>query len=262
MLSLLRQDGPLLRVAHRGAAALANENTLQAFRAAAAIGVDLIELDVLDLRRGPLIVAHSDDLREVSHGATSGTVRDKSLDALRALAPELPTLDEALAFFVEEAMAVGLHIDLKLRSRFDELIEAIEHHGLEGRTVISSPDIRSLRAVSRCSERVSLALTYPEDRVGLSRRPGVRPLVSVGLRGMRCVAPFRVPRVASRVGAGAIMLHHRLVSRPLVRRAHAGAIAVLAWTVDEPRDLARLEAIGVDGVITNDPRIFQVRILA
>jgi glycerophosphoryl diester phosphodiesterase len=76
------------------------------------------------------------------------------------------------------------------------------------------------------------------------------------------VAPFRVPRLASRVGAGAIMLHHRLVSHALVGRAHSGGIAVLAWTVDDPRDLDRLEAVGVDGVITNDPRIFQVRIPA
>ncbi len=52
------------------------------------------------------------------------------------------------------------------------------------------------------------------------------------------------------------MLQHRLVTASAVERAHAAGLPVLAWTVDEPADLARVVAAGVDGVITNDPRIF------
>ena len=121
VIELHRPTGGVLRIGHRGAAALAPENTLRSFRAAVETGVDLIEFDVLDLRRGPLVLAHSDHLDEVSHGAASGRVRDLSLDALRVFAPELPTFDDALAFFVDEAPGVGLHIDLKLRTRLDEL---------------------------------------------------------------------------------------------------------------------------------------------
>ena len=51
---------------------------------------------MLDLVGGPLVLAHSNDLAEVSHGAATGTVRDRSLAELRELAPELPTLDDAL----------------------------------------------------------------------------------------------------------------------------------------------------------------------
>ena len=58
----------MLRVGHRGAAALAPENTLRSFEAALACGVDAIEFDVLDLVGGPLVLAHSNDLAEVSHG--------------------------------------------------------------------------------------------------------------------------------------------------------------------------------------------------
>ncbi|WP_410962308.1 glycerophosphodiester phosphodiesterase family protein, partial [Salmonella sp. SAL4355] len=59
MIDLGRRDGRPLRVGHRGAPALAPENTLRSFRAAVEHGVDLIELDVLDLVGGPLVVAHS-----------------------------------------------------------------------------------------------------------------------------------------------------------------------------------------------------------
>jgi glycerophosphoryl diester phosphodiesterase len=49
------------------------------------------------------------------------------------------------------------------------------------------------------------------------------------------------------------MLQHRLVSRAAVDRAHSLDVPVLAWTVDEPADVARVIEAGVDGVITNDP---------
>ena len=52
------------------------------------------------------------------------------------------------------------------------------------------------------------------------------------------------------------MLQHRLVTAAAVARAHELGVPVLAWTVDDPRDLERVVAAGVDGVITNDPRIF------
>jgi len=103
---LRRGDGALLRVGHRGAAALAPENTLRSFEAALACGVDAIEFDVLDLVGGPLVLAHSNDLAEVSHGAAAGWVRERSLDELRELAPELPTLDEALDFLAGRHVAL------------------------------------------------------------------------------------------------------------------------------------------------------------
>ena len=52
------------------------------------------------------------------------------------------------------------------------------------------------------------------------------------------------------------MLQHRLVTRASVAKCHAVGLPVLAWTVDEPEDLERVVTAGVDGVITNDPRIF------
>ncbi len=52
------------------------------------------------------------------------------------------------------------------------------------------------------------------------------------------------------------MLQHALVTRRAVATAHALGAPVLAWTVDDPADLERVVEAGVDGVITNDPRIF------
>ena len=218
MIDLRRRDGgPVLRIGHRGAASLAPENTVRAMRAAVERAVDLVEFDVLDLPRGPLVLAHSDRLEEVSHGAAAGSVRARSLD---------------------------------------ELCAALARFGVEGRTVVSSFHVPTLREVARRAPSVGIGFTFPEDRLGVSHRPRLQPLVGRGLAAARTVVPRLLPRMVARAGAGALMLQHRLVTSSGVRRMHALGVPVLAWTVDEPEELERVVAAGVDGVITNDPRIF------
>ena len=257
MIDLRRADGaPVLRIGHRGAAHLAPENTIRSLRAAVEHGVDLVEFDVLDLSRGPLVLAHSDRLDEVSHGRATGSVRARTLEQLREVAPELPTLDEALAFFVDEAPETGLHVDLKLQVRLDELAAALRRFGLERRTVVSSFHVPSLQVVARDAPSVRIGFTYPEDRFGVSRRPLLQPLVVVGLTAARAATARRLPGFVRRAQAGALMLQHRLITPGGVARAHAIGTPVLAWTVDTRTDLQRVVAAGVDGVITNDPRIF------
>jgi glycerophosphoryl diester phosphodiesterase len=256
VIDLGRRNGRVLRIGHRGAAHLAPENTLRSFRAAIALQVDLVEFDVIDLQRGPLVLAHSDRLDEVSHGAAHGTVRERSLAELHEVAPELPTLDDALAFFVDEAPDVGLQVDLKLTTRLDELAAALRRFGVDGRTVVSSFHVPSLTAVARAAPTVRIGVTYPEDRYGVSRRRALQPAVRAGLASLRAVTPTIVPRMIRRSGATALMLHHTLVTARSVARARTSGAKVLTWTVDLPADLERVVDAGVDGVITNDPRIF------
>src|SRR5919206_228555 len=106
MLELRRPRARVARVGHRGAAALAPENTLRSLELAVELGCDMLEFDVLALSDGTLVLAHSNSLREVSHGAARGRVRRRTLDALRGVAPNLPTSDEALRVAHEAGAAV------------------------------------------------------------------------------------------------------------------------------------------------------------
>lgn len=232
-MKLLRGDGPLLRVGHRGAAALAAENTLPSFAAALAHGVDAIEFDVVDPGEGPLVVAHS--RAELAHGQ--------------------PTLDEAVAFLAEREVA--LHVDLKLSARLGEVAAALTRHGVLERTVVSSFHRPSLHALAVHAPELCLGFTYPEDRYGVSKRPALRPAIRIGSAALRKAVAVRVPSMLARAGAQALMLQHAVVTRAAVERAHGLGAAVWAWTVDHPDELARLDAAGVDAVITNDPRIFE-----
>jgi len=163
VISLERRDGRPLRIGHRGAGALAPENTLPSFRAALEAGVELVEFDVLRLHDGTLVVAHSNDLYEVSHGAASGTVRKKTLEGLREVCPELPTLDDALGFFAEEARSVGVHADIKTASAVTEVAAALGRFGLLERSFASSFHVRALRRLARLEPGVRVGVAFPDD---------------------------------------------------------------------------------------------------
>ena len=109
----------------------------------------------------------------------------------------------------------------------------------------------------RARRELPIGFTYPEDRYGVSKRRGMRPAIRIGTLALRQAVVARVPGLLERAGARALMLQHAVVSAAAVERAHAAGAAVWAWTVDDQDELARLEAAGVDAVITNDPRIFE-----
>lgn len=256
MIELARRDGRPLRIGHRGAASLVAENTLRSFRKAAEVGVDLIEFDVIALKGGELVVAHSNDLHEVSHGAHEGTVLDRSLASLKELCPELPTLDEALAFFLDEARGIGAHLDLKVRGREQDVLEALRRFGLRERSLISTFDFSSVRSIARLDSGIRAGITFPRSVLGITESGRGASIARVGLKALRRAMPLLAPQVVSLSRGRALVLHHSVAREEAVRSAHDRGVPVVAWTVDDPLDLARVDAAGVDAVVTNDPTIF------
>ena len=252
---LQRGNGPLLRIGHRGAKALAPENTLRSFRAAIEAGVDLVEFDALALADGTLVVSHSDDLAELTHGAADGRVGAQTLDDLRRLAPDLPTIEEAFAFFAG-APEPGLHVDLKSPGHEAPLLDALRRHGLVPRALVTSPLREPLRALRELEPALTLGLGYPNDRFGLSRRRILAPVTLGAALALRAALPRRIAGLLASAGVSVASLHYLVVTRAAVVQAHAAGAAVIAWTVNDRRTMGYLERAGVDGIVTDDPRLF------
>jgi len=256
LIQLRRPEGRFARVGHRGASALAPENTLQALELAVELGCDMLEFDVLDLADGTLVLAHSNDLREVSHGAAHGRVRSRDLEGLRRVAPDLPTLDEALAFCADRLPGIGLQIDLKRLGVEAATVEAVRRHGVLDRSWISTFEARSLRRLAELEPELPRSYTLPRDRFGISKRGPLAPVVRAALGSLGASLPRRLAVLLARARAGAATLHYSIASRAAIDSAHEVDAAVYVWTVDDPRLAERLVSDGADGIITNDPRIF------
>ncbi len=224
-----------LRVGHKGAAALAPENTIASLAAAFDHGVDMVEFDVAAGVDGELVLAHS--TKEITSGSA--------------------TLDDALAFLSREAPAgVGVDLDLKVRGFEKEVVAALARHGLLERALVSSFFPDSLRRLRTLEPRLQTGISYPWDRTGLAEHHSLRPVVWVGAVLLRSALPFRIGRMATDAAATSAMLHFSVLSSVVVDRCHKLGLSVFAWTVDEPALLDRVLGLGVDGVISNDPRIF------
>jgi glycerophosphoryl diester phosphodiesterase len=230
--NLRRGDGRALRVGHRGAAALAPENTLAGLGAAVEHGVDAVEFDVLADVDDRLVLAHS--YLELPH--------------------ERATLDDALAYLASTGVAAQL--DLKQRGLEERIATALREHGLVDRSFVSSLDHTALRDVRRYEPRLQVGLSYPQDRYGVSRYRVAAPAIRVGLAGLQRTLPRLISRWLERAGASAAVLHYALVTPPIIQRCHLHGAAVWAWTVNDQKTAAQLEDWGADAIITDDPRIF------
>jgi glycerophosphoryl diester phosphodiesterase len=82
-------------------------------------------------------------------------------------------------------------------------------------------------------------------------------LVGPGLAAMRAVLAARIGRMLRQAHANVAVLHWQVVSGAVVTRCHALDVPVLAWTVLSADGARRLDELGVDGVIVDDPRIFE-----
>jgi len=232
----------LRRVGHKGADLIAPGNTPASFDAALAAGVDMIEFDVLPERAdgsGRLLLAHDfESLRRHS----------------------VPTLQEGLAHLAGETFAdVELDVDLKLPGYELRVLDAVREAGMLSRTLVSTMYRESLAILRAAEPGLRLGWSVPNVRRDYTSSPvTVAPALTL-LTAYRALLPRRA-RAAIRAGrCDALMAHWRLVTPALVSAVHSAGGELYVWTVDEARRIERLEAMGVTGIITNDPRLFTRR---
>ena len=225
----------LIRVGHKGADHVAPGNTIESFEAALQHGVDMIEFDVLRTLDGRLVLAH---------------------DHEDAAEREPLTLEEGLDHFAGEAYAgVELDVDMKLPGYEAEVIEGLLKRGLGERSLVSTMFTDSLDRLGELAPGLRRGWSVPRVKRNWMRSPLAVPAYAIA-RVMRA----RLPRqAAARIrdgGCEAIMAHQILVSGRLVRAVHGAGGQLYVWTVDDVARIQALERLGVDGVISNDPRLF------
>ena len=225
------------RVGHKGADIIAPGNTLESFDAALGAGVDMIEFDVLPEREtGRLVLAH-----------------DYSALARR---PPL-TLEEGLDHLCRADFGgIELDVDLKARGYEDRVVQGLRDAGLVERALISSQHPASLDRVRALEPTLRLGWSVPRAASDYTTTPGIR-LPALALLWLYARAlPWLAARTLRARRWDAIMAHWRLVTPALVEAVRSAGGQLYVWTVDDPARIRRLAAMGVNGVISNDPRLF------
>jgi glycerophosphoryl diester phosphodiesterase len=151
---------------------------------------------------------------------------------------------------------VDLDLDLKLPGYEDRVVAALREHGLADRTLVSTMEPVSFPRIRALAPEVRLGWSVPRVRRNYLRHPATRPLALAAARTAAARCPGRLVRALRAGEVDAVMAHYVLVSPAFWRAIREAGGELYVWTVDDAREIARLESLGVTGIITNDPRLF------
>jgi len=234
---------PVQIIGHAGAAGFHPCNSAESINKAIELGVDRIEIDVLSTSEGVLVLVHD---RKLLIEGKKNPIASLALEQLRSIIPGTLTLEDAANLTDGR---IPLLIDIKGRHYVNPLIDAIRSMGHDSRVSASSTHARVLK---------QLHMTFPEMSLGLSRGHSLTRVPSErgrSLLGAALSLGQVIPTIAVAKWCGArdLMIQHHICTWALVAAAHRAGLHVNAWTVDQPIDIRRVIAAGVDGVISNRP---------
>ena len=245
---------PLI-IAHRGASALAPENTIASFSKAVEVGAEGIEFDVRLSKDGVPMVFHdsnlkricaidekvsklqSGQLRRLDAGSWFNT-RHPALSDKQFASETIPTLEETLAFL--NTYEGVIYIELKSKeSEIGKLAEAvcgiIKTSKLVPQIIVKSFKLDGIARVKK---------TFPEIETAALFAPKVKTIIR---------KENRFIEIAHEFGADRLSLHFSLVTKKLMKKAAEQDFPVTIWTVDNSRWVSRAIRLGINHMITNNP---------
>ncbi|MBS1879629.1 MAG: glycerophosphodiester phosphodiesterase [Actinobacteria bacterium] len=166
-------------------------------------------------------------------------------------------LTEALDLFLQPPLdKVEIDLDLKLPGREEEVVEALRERDLVERAMVSTMEMHTLKRILELEPRLRRGWTFPKTSRDWTKRPWARPVLPFALAGMRLQLPGLAAERLPRFGVFAMWVYHPLVSARLARICELSGVELIAWTVDEEKRMRKLVELGVDGIVSNDPRLF------
>ena len=231
-------------IGHRGAAAVAPENTLASFRAAAALGVRWVEMDVSQLADGTAVIFHDDELDRCTNGsgllAQSSWAQVRQLDAgswfsAQFSTERVSTLSEALA----EIQRLGLGLNLEIKH---------EGAGLEPFVDLV---LTTLAREWRDNDRLLLSsFNHQALRLCQAQAPHLR-------RGQLYESvPANWLQELENISAYSLHCDYLALDQALATAIKAAGYRLFCYTVNDPLSVAYHWGWGMDGVFTDDPACF------
>lgn len=216
-----------LRIGHRGACGHAPENTLTSIEQAIAFNCDLTEVDVQRTADGSLVLFHDERVDRTTGG--KGLLADMNLADIRKLdagrGQRIPTLEEALT---TAHGRIGLILELKTEGLAYDICGIVRASGFPGELIYASFLHDELQHVRRADPDARTLVLFKR----LSKDPAAE---------------------ATRLQATHVGLRFDTATLSLVKTLHKARLTVFVYTVNKPADIARMRALGVDGIVSDYP---------
>ncbi len=228
--------GRPLVLGHRGSPRRARENTIEAFALAREDGADGVELDVHRSADGVLVVHHDAEIEGF------GVLAARDHAEITAAFPWLPTLPEVL----DECTGLLVNVEIK-NSPADADFDPHES--------VADAVVRLLHARARADDVLVSSFHLPT----IDAVHRLDPTVRTGY--LTVLHPGPVDALAAAVAGGHHAIHpffgvlDEIAAPTVVQEAHDAGVAVNTWTVNEPADLTRLAAAGIDAIVTDVPAV-------
>ena len=264
---------------HRGSRGLMPENTIPAMQKAIDLGVTTLEMDVVISKDNKVVVSHDTyfhaDITTTPDGRTITKEESAKLllytmpyDSIKKydvgmkphpgfpqqqkMAVHKPLLSDLLqaseAYAAKKGVApLWYNIETKTkkggdgkahpapRPFVDLLVSVVQKAGVAERTVIQSFDMRTLQVAHR---------KYPQFKLSLLIDANNKQTLDQQLQELGFVPFIYSP-------------HHTIVTPDLIKQCHEKGMKIVPWTVNDKAGIERIKAMGVDGIITDYPDLFE-----
>ena len=230
-----RRTSPLV-IAHRGAKAVAPENTLLAFERAMQMGADMIELDLHATRDGHVVVIHDNDLRHTTNlrGKVSEMILDEVRRADAGKGERVPTLPETLELTRGK---IQLYLEIKDRKAAAETVRMVREFGVKNEVMLASFDLDLMRELGNEISDIELGLILGNATLNLF---------------VRWREAF--PEIALKnYNYQTLCMQVKLCSARLARNIKQQGKKLYAWTANSEREYQTMLERGVDGICTDTP---------
>lgn len=233
-----------VKIGHRGAAGHEPENTMRSFVKAIKLGADAIEFDVRLSADGKIVVIHDITLDRTTNG--KGLVGSFTYNELRRFdagrGEKIPTLEQIFGVLGKGNpwdWKPSFHIELKETGMEKEVLSLIERYHLIDSVIISAFDMRE-RDFSKWDDLFALKRSEPDLRIALLTQAqetfGIALDLSANPGKIYAVNPTR-----------------KIITQRMVENAHEKGVKIFVWTVNLPSEIARIKAMGVDGIFSDYP---------
>lgn len=235
LLSCMQEKKPLV-IGHRGAMGHETENTLASIQKALDLGVDMIEIDVFNVKGGDTMVFHDETLDRLANAG--GRIEDWTYYELRKVVLDgghkIPRLQDVLKLIDNK---VRLNIELKGKGTVTRVKFITDYYIKErGWTMdnflISSFHWDELREMREKNPNIPIAILTAAD-------------------------PMDAISIAKELKAEAINPNFKKLNQENSLAIHDAGFKIYPWTVNEPQDILTMKEFGVDGIITNYPERVQ-----